>query len=257
MPEEKRPREELRQAAAEMKVLGLVLARAGSRRFRHKNIQLLGSKPLVAYPIEALQAAQQIRRVVVFSDCPEVCRIARERGAEVPFPRPSELADDRTSSPQDAARYVVTRLQEREPDFDYEWLAFGWATAPLVEATDWDAAIAHLAQARERHPDLQACVALAETGYIHHFSNMALLDADQRITWPFGPPLPPHQQMTPAYHLAMAFYIVSVHQMMTAPDNASAFTSHALGYVLPGEKFVDIDTPQDLERLQQRPGPQR
>jgi CMP-N-acetylneuraminic acid synthetase len=200
--------------------------------------------------MEALRRAERVHRVVVFSDCPEVCRIAREQGAEVPVPRPPELSDDRTSSLQDAAQYVITRLREQEPDFDYNWLAFGWATAPLVEAADFDAAIAQLEQARQRHPDLQAGVALAETDYVHHYVNTATLDAEQRITWPFGPPLQPRERMPRAYHLATAFYIVSVHQMMTAPDNASAFTSHALGYVLPPEKLVDIDTPLDLERLQ-------
>jgi len=232
------------------KVLGLVLARAGSRRLPHKNVQRLWGKPLVAYPIEALLTAERVHRVVVFSDDPEVCRIAWELGAEAPVPRPPELSDDRTSSLQDAAQYVITCLREQEPGFDYDWLAFGWATAPLVDAADFDAAIARLEQARTRHPDLQACVALAETDYVHHYVNTATLDDENRIHWPFGPPLQPRERLPRAYHLATAFYIVSVHQMMTAPDNASAFTSHALGYVLPPEKMVDIDTPLDLERLQ-------
>lgn len=59
-----------------------------------KNIRLLAGKPLIAWAIAQAQAVRRISRVVVSTDSEEIAAAAREAGAEVPFLRPSELAQD-------------------------------------------------------------------------------------------------------------------------------------------------------------------
>ncbi len=77
-------------------VLGVVQARGGSKGLPRKNIRLLRGHPLVAYSIASGLAARSITRLIVSTDDDEIATIARHYGAEVPFRRPVELADDDT-----------------------------------------------------------------------------------------------------------------------------------------------------------------
>ena len=76
------------------KILGIIPARAGSKRVKHKNIKKLNGKPLIAYTIEAALQSNMLDRLIVSTDSTEIAMIAKDFGAEVPFIRPAELAKD-------------------------------------------------------------------------------------------------------------------------------------------------------------------
>lgn len=79
-----------------MKTYALIPARGGSKGVPGKNIKLLGGYPLIAYSIIAARMAEGIDRVIISTDSEEIAEIARKYGAEVPFIRPAELAQDRS-----------------------------------------------------------------------------------------------------------------------------------------------------------------
>jgi len=79
-----------------MKVLGIVPAHGGSRRVSGKNIRPLAGKPLIAYTIEAGLQSTSVERLIVSTDDKETADIARKWGAEMPFLRSSDLAEDDT-----------------------------------------------------------------------------------------------------------------------------------------------------------------
>lgn len=85
---------ETNQAA---QVLAIVPARGGSKGIPGKNIKRLGGFPLIAYSIAAGLQAHSVNRVLVSTDDENIARVAREWGAEVPFLRPAELAQDNTT----------------------------------------------------------------------------------------------------------------------------------------------------------------
>src|SRR5690242_15380045 len=76
--------------------LAIIPARGGSKGLPGKNILPLQGKPLIAHTIEGARAAHCIHRVVVSTESTEIAQIARQYGAEVPFLRPAELAQDET-----------------------------------------------------------------------------------------------------------------------------------------------------------------
>lgn len=78
------------------RVLALVPARGGSKGLPRKNARLLAGKPLVAHAVEAGLAARLVDRVICSTDDPAIAELARAAGAEVPFLRPAELAQDTT-----------------------------------------------------------------------------------------------------------------------------------------------------------------
>lgn len=87
-----------------MRILCVIPVRGGSKGIPRKNLKPIAGKPLVAWTIEqALDAktalAPEIEMdVVVSTDDKELADIAREHGAEVPFMRPAELAEDTTAT---------------------------------------------------------------------------------------------------------------------------------------------------------------
>ena len=76
--------------------VGLIPARAGSKRLPGKNVRMLGGHPLIAYSVTSALDSDVLDAVIASTDSPEIAEIARAFGAEVPFLRPAEMADDRS-----------------------------------------------------------------------------------------------------------------------------------------------------------------
>lgn len=75
-------------------IVAIIPARGGSKRIPGKNIKPFRGQPVIAYSIEAARKAGVFDRIIVSTDSTEIAEIAREYGAEIPFLRPGELADD-------------------------------------------------------------------------------------------------------------------------------------------------------------------
>jgi N-acylneuraminate cytidylyltransferase len=78
-------------------ILALIPARGGSKGIPRKNIRLFAGYPLIAWSIAAAKQSSLVTRVIVSTDDEEIAAVAREWGAETPFLRPVELAQDKTT----------------------------------------------------------------------------------------------------------------------------------------------------------------
>jgi CMP-N-acetylneuraminic acid synthetase len=83
-----------------MKILCVIPARGGSKGVKKKNIRKLNNRPLIAYTIESTLSTKLFDDVIVSTDDNEIAEISKSYGAQVPFIRPSELAQDDSSSDQ-------------------------------------------------------------------------------------------------------------------------------------------------------------
>jgi YrbI family 3-deoxy-D-manno-octulosonate 8-phosphate phosphatase len=77
-------------------ILALIPARGGSKGIPRKNIRNFAGYPLIAWSIAAAKQASCVTRLIVSTDDEEIASVARAYGAETPFLRPSELAQDQT-----------------------------------------------------------------------------------------------------------------------------------------------------------------
>ena len=89
--------------------IAIIPARGGSKGIPRKNITNLAGKPLIAYSILAAQHSKLIDRVIVSTEDEEIAEVAKDWGAEVPFLRPKELAED-TSNIGAAISYTLSQL---------------------------------------------------------------------------------------------------------------------------------------------------
>ncbi len=114
-------------------IYSIIPARAGSKGVPGKNIKLLGGYPLVAYSIIASRFFSQANRTIVSTDSEKIAKIALHYGAEVPFLRPKEFAQD-TSGDLDYVLHAINWFRENEAQIP-EYLAILRPVTPL-RATD-------------------------------------------------------------------------------------------------------------------------
>jgi N-acylneuraminate cytidylyltransferase len=122
-----------------MKILAIIPARGGSRSVPKKNIKKLNGKPLIAYSIEEAKRSKFIDRLVVSTDSKEIAKVSKKYGAEVPFLRPAELAQDNTTD-LPVFKHAVKWLKDNEgyvPDI----IVHLRPTAPLRKANHIDEGI--------------------------------------------------------------------------------------------------------------------
>lgn len=78
-------------------VLAIIPARGGSKGIPRKNIRDFAGYPLIAWSIVAGLKSELVTRVIVSTDDEEIAAVARAWGAETPFLRPAEFAQDKTT----------------------------------------------------------------------------------------------------------------------------------------------------------------
>lgn len=128
---------------ASQKNIGLIPARGGSKGVPRKNIRVVKGKPLIAYTIQAALASRTLDRVIVSTDDEEIASIAVDCGAEVPFMRPVELAQD--SSPDiEVVKHLISwcRKSGLEPNI----IAYLRPTTPFKQADMIDTTVSQLSE---------------------------------------------------------------------------------------------------------------
>jgi N-acylneuraminate cytidylyltransferase len=113
--------------------LAIIPARGGSKRIPRKNIKFFMGLPMIAWSIKKALNSKIFDRVIVSTDDEEIACIAREYGAEVPFIRPSELADDFAGT-VDVIRHAVGALNL--DDCAENYVCCIYATAPFLVEED-------------------------------------------------------------------------------------------------------------------------
>jgi N-acylneuraminate cytidylyltransferase len=122
-----------------MDVLALIPARGGSKGLPRKNVLPLLGKPLIAYSIETALATSSVTRTIVSTDDEEIAGVARTHGADVPFLRPAELAED-SSLDYEVFEHALSWL-DREEGYRPELVVHLRPTSPIRRAEDVDAAV--------------------------------------------------------------------------------------------------------------------
>jgi CMP-N,N'-diacetyllegionaminic acid synthase len=221
-----------RTVSAAATALAIVPARGGSKGVPGKNLRLIGGKPLIAWTILAALESAVVGRVVVSTDDSDIADVALEWGAEVPFLRPDALATDEATTMQ----VVHHALQVLAPPMGL--MVVLQPTSPLRSASDIDAGVALCLDS-----GATSCVAVAEATKSPWW--MYSLDPLGRL----APLLDPEgggsrRQDLPAVYVVNGALYVGGTQWAATTD--SFISTETVGYVMPPERSLDIDTELDL-----------
>ena len=219
-------------------VLAVIPARGGSKGLPRKNILSLGGRPLIAWTVQAALAAKCIARVVVSTDDYEIAEVARHFGAEAPFMRPAYLASD-TATSADVMAHTLSEFPA------YHRAVLLQATSPFRTSADLDEAF----KLWEGSPSSGGCVSVCEaveSPWLMYSTNAA--GRLQRLL-----PMPPaglrRQDLPKALVLNGAFYFINVVRFRA--EGRLVFDD-SLGFEMPLDRSVDIDTPGDFAEARRR-----
>jgi CMP-N,N'-diacetyllegionaminic acid synthase len=121
------------------KILGIIPARGGSKGLPGKNIKEFCGKPLIAWSIEKAKNCEYIDRLIISTDSQEIADVAANFGAEVPFLRENELAEDSTPMVP-----VIVDAVSRLKSENYDYAVMLQANSPLTRSFVIDEAIKKL-----------------------------------------------------------------------------------------------------------------
>ncbi|PSF12968.1 pseudaminic acid cytidylyltransferase [Marinobacter shengliensis] len=216
-----------------MKRLAVIPARGGSKRIPRKNIKEFCGKPMIAWSIEAALESKCFDHVIVSTDDREIAEVAQQYGAEVPFFRPQELADDHT-----ATRPVINHAIEEAAS---RWgmpdcVCCIYATAPFIQAGDLRSAFDMLDQGTAKFVFSAGRFAYPiQRGFrVNDAGRVERLWPEHRYTR--------SQDLEEAYHDAGQFYWGRTGAFLDFEDPMSV---EGIAYVLPGTRVHDIDTKED------------
>ncbi|MDP6403472.1 MAG: acylneuraminate cytidylyltransferase family protein [SAR202 cluster bacterium] len=224
----------------DIKIIGLITARGGSKSVPRKNLAELGGKPVIAWTIETALQSSSVDSVIVSTDDDEIAEVSREWGAEVPFMRPAELSLDDT--PHMAVMLHAIHWLERHRDLRPDYIMLLQPTSPLRTSADIDAAVR---VAREN--SAVSVVSVCET---HHHPYLIKRLAEDGTLFDFieGAPQPGsmsirRQAMEPAYVVNGSIYLNARTMLL---EERTFLSQATLPYFMPNERSLQIDEPWDL-----------
>ena len=227
-----------------IKVLGIVGIRSGSKGVDNKNIRNLSGRPLVGWVLSAALKSNNINRLVVSTDSEEYALIAKGLGAEVPCLRPIELAQD-DSIEVDYVHHMLEWLRVNEgycPDIVVRMMS----TVPLQTPEDIDAVVTIL----DADPLADSAVVIAEARQ-QPMKALKIVDDDfggtklvtyltdsSREVTPIG-----RQNYQTAYFRAniIAFRTSVIYQTKSLTGDLVRY------HIIPQERAVDIDNLIDFD----------
>jgi len=214
-------------------VLGLITARGGSKSIPRKNLMPLDGKPLIAWTFEVALQSRQLSRVILSTDDEEIAGVGRDWGIEVPFLRPSELAND-DSSHISVVNHAIAWLEDHEnvcPDY----IMLLQPTSPLRTVEDIDTAI-QIAEVR----NAIAVVSVCETHHHPYLTKRTLEDGTLADFVSSNIAYLRRQGLPPAYALNGAIYLNRRDSLL---HDKSFLPPGTYAYIMPQERSLDIDTP--------------
>lgn len=189
---------------------------------------------MIAYSVETALESGCFDRVAVSTDDQEIADVAREFGAEIPFMRPAELADDYTGTLA-VINHALGWFCENDRKPDYACVLY--ATAPFVKAEtlrdsfallEGDASRSFCFGVTEFRFPIQRAIKISEQGVIEMFQPENFESRSQNLE--------------KTYHDAGQFYWGKVDGFLAG---LRMFSEHSIPYVLPSYQVQDIDTPDD------------
>lgn len=217
-------------------VLGVVLARGGSKGIPRKNVALLAGKPLLAYTAAAALRAKRLSRLVLSTDDEEIAVVGRGLGLDVPFMRPPGLAQDDTPAIA-VLQDVVRALESLGQRFDA--ILTLQPTTPLRRSEDIDGAI----ELFER-TGADSVISFVEVGDKHP-ARMKFLDSQGRVVDPpFGELVEgQRRQDLPKVYLREGSVYLTRRDVLVNEDSLKGRDCRA--WIIPADRACNIDEPID------------
>ena len=224
-----------------MTILGIIPARGGSKSVPKKNIKELDGKPLLQYTVEAANNAKLLSRVILSSDDDDIISLAKNLKVDVPFKRPSHLAED-ASPTLPVIQHALQFFQSQNIHFDAVCLL--QVTSPFKTGAFIDAAIKKF---MESDCDALVSVQKVPAEYNPHWTfelnengNLKIATGDEEI-------ISRRQDLPMTYHRDGSIYITKTKVI----EERNSLYGTTISFIKSSKEFyVNIDTQEDWEKAE-------
>lgn len=223
-----------------MTVLGVILARAGSKGLPRKCVRELAGRPVIAYTFDHAAASRQLTATVLTTDSEPAKELARRMGIEV-IDRPPELADD-TATVDAAARHAVG-VWEADHGATVDIIVLLYGNIPVRADGLIDRAIEHLVHTKADSVRSVAPVSKQHPDWLHR------LDGDRMVQFRSNSIYRRQDLESLYYHdgAVAAVTRAALFGALETPEDHQAFLGKdRRALIQRPEDAVDIDEPIDL-----------
>lgn len=230
------------------RILGIVVARGGSKSIPRKNIKPLGGKPLIAWTIEQAKKSGIFDRIILSTDDEEIAEVGKKFGAEVPFMRPKELAEDATPT-LPVLQHAVRRLKENE-NYSPDFVAILQPTAPFRRPEHFKEAFELLEKT-----NADSVISVAEIpGHSHPMWALKINESKIARLFVTGEHvrkrIPRRQELPKAHVNSGHIYIFKTGLLFGEEPNF--YGDKVAAYVMDEKYCVNIDTLRDWEEAEKK-----
>lgn len=225
-----------------MKILGLVVARGGSKRLPRKNIRDFLGKPLIAWTIETGKTSDVFDRFILSTDDLEIAKVGEQKGIEVPFMEPAELATD-TARIFDVIVHAIQKLKEID-GYVPDWIVLLEPSSPGRQSFH----IQEVAQLLKEQNNFDSLVGISKVP--GHFSYLKQLARNKKgIVARVGDGailrdlIHRNQDVPESYFINSAIYAFRYSNLFDG--NQSLWGNSTYGYEMDSKYAMDIDTQED------------
>jgi N-acylneuraminate cytidylyltransferase len=218
--------------------LAIIPARGGSKRIPRKNIKPFLGRPIISYAVQAALESNLFDQVICSTDDNEIAQVAASFGAQVPFMRPAEIADDHAIT-ADVVAHAISFMQAA--GHPVESVCCLYATAAFVTAQQLQDSFILFQQ--------QRCDFVFSATAFDFPIQRAIYITDEGRVQMFYPEyaLTRSQDLTPAYHDAGQFYWGSAPAWL---EKRRIFSPNSAAFIVPSHEVQDIDTLDDWRRAE-------
>ncbi|MDE6700129.1 MAG: pseudaminic acid cytidylyltransferase [Acetatifactor sp.] len=216
------------------KRIAIITARGGSKRIPRKNIKEFCGQPILAYSIQAALKSGIFHTVMVSTDDEEIAEVARQYGAEVPFYRSAETANDFATT-NDVLLEVLAEYEKRGQHFDMGVCIY--PTAPFVTVEKLKTGVELLEDS-----DADTLIPVVAFSYP---PQRAMIVENGRLVFEYPQYLDSRSQdLTPHYHDVGQFYVFRTEAFQV---NRKLMVGNILPMVVSELEVQDIDNQTDWE----------
>ena len=216
-----------------MNCIAIIPARGGSKRIPGKNIKPFFGKPIIAYSIETAIQSNLFDKVIVSTDSEQIASVAKQYGAEIPFVRDEQLADDYTPL-WEVIYDAIVNINSDNYELDYVCCIL--STAPFIRIEDINKGFEII-----RNRKVGSVFAVTTFPFPILRAQKIMANGHLEMFWPeyeltFSNDLPE------AYHDAGQFYWLDVKKFLL---DKKMYAADSMPVILPRNIVQDIDTPED------------
>ena len=217
--------------------IAIIPARGGSKRIPKKNIKLFNGRPMISYAIDSARKSELFDHIVVSTDDKDIKEISIKLGAEVPFDRPSQLADDYTPTVP-VIRHAINQLERLHSNINNVCTIY--PCVPLINTSD----INNTYEIILKNPKY-FCFPITE--FTSAIQRSLKIDIDKKMK-----PFYPQFQKTRTQDLEKAYYDTGLFywgkkDLWLEKDEIH---HNSIGFEIPNWRVVDIDNQDDWQRAE-------